>query len=61
MSAEAPNVLPIGIKRPAAQAPAAPEFRPRFTAEGLDMLIDRLVQKTVASLREREAAERQRK
>ena len=40
-------------------APApAPEFRPRFTPEGLDILIDRLVEKTVASLRARDAAVR---
>jgi hypothetical protein len=41
--------------------PPAPEFRPRFTREGLDSLINVLVNKTVASLRAREAAERQRK
>jgi hypothetical protein len=34
--------------------PAPTEFRPRFTREGLDSLIDVLVNKTVASLRARE-------
>lgn len=38
--------------------PPAPEFRPRFTREGLDSLINVLVNKTVASLRAREAAQR---
>ena len=38
----------------------APEFRPRFTREGLDSLINVLVNKTVASLRAREASERKR-
>jgi hypothetical protein len=63
MSQKAPNVMPIGTRRPAPPAapPAAPEFRPRFTPEGLDLLINRVVEKTVASLRAREAAERQRK
>lgn len=41
--------------------PPAPEFRPRFSREGLNSLIDVVVNKTVRSLREREAAERQRK
>jgi hypothetical protein len=39
-------------------APPAPEFRPRFSSEGLDSLIDILVKKTVASIRAREAAQR---
>jgi hypothetical protein len=39
-----------------AAPPAPPEFRPRFTPEGLDLLIDRVVLKTVASLRARDAA-----
>lgn len=55
MSQKFPNVSPIG-KRPA--PPPPPEFRPRFTPEGLDLLINRVVEKTVASLRAREAAAR---
>jgi len=39
-------------------APAAPEFSPRFTREGLDSLIDVVVRRTVKSLREQEAAQR---
>lgn len=46
---------------PPPRVPAEQEFRPRFTPEGLNLLIDRVVEKTVASLRAREAAERQRK
>jgi hypothetical protein len=46
------------IRKP---APATPEFQPRFSPEGLDLLINRVVEKSVASLRAREAAGRQRK
>lgn len=42
-------------------APPAPEFRPRFSAEGLDLLINRVVEKSVASLRAREASVRRRR
>jgi hypothetical protein len=38
--------------------PPAPEFRPRFSSEGLDSLIDIVVKKAVASIRAREAAQR---
>lgn len=38
--------------------PPAPGFRPRFTREGLDSLIDVVVRNTVKSIRAREAAQR---
>lgn len=38
------------------KAKAAPEFRPHFSREGLDSLIDLVVKKTVATIRAREAA-----
>lgn len=41
------------IRKP---APAAPEFRPRFSPEGLDLLINRVVEKSVAVLRARAQA-----
>jgi hypothetical protein len=39
-------------------AQIAPQFRPHFSREGLDSLIDLLVKKTVATIRAREAAQR---
>lgn len=41
-----------------AEAKAAAEFRPHFSPEALDSLIDLVVKKTVATIRAREAAQR---
>jgi len=52
-----PKVRPIGMRRPPPPAaPPAPEFRPHFSPEALDSMIDLVVKKTVATIRAREAA-----